>query len=554
MEKTVEIEVIETILQLYDFREQVHEQKMYLYGMEEDGRMKLIFRVALESGKILVMKIFHEDEDLAEEREKVERQSAFSELLRSHGIQTPARYQANGKYCNEYVYHDLPCMVTVEDWCGEEITEINTAIAYQIGELMARMHNISLANKCEIGHRTLFSAAYWSDVDAFPEFCEIAKDEQLDQVIVAQIKALREEKLGRIRATWETLPKAAVQGDISINNLVNTENGLIVFDYNNAGDEVLISDLVMEGLLTAYEMDLPEGTPASYRERLFPEFLKGYLSVRHLSEAECVAAWEVYTLYHGLWFTRIIYNEDSLDRLVKNGDYDSANRLLKQMLADMKETDDGRFRGNGMLTKEQYLAAPCKVASIPYWKAKTITVPDSMKILHYEEYNQEEYPQYMDEPYFRLFHNLKGLSKPVLPLMFSLCTAPLSEYATHINSCYDGIGITEAELRSYTTRPVYDAALWLAVKDNYTGKIVATGIAELDREIGEGILEWIQVSEDHRGRELGQYIVSELLWRMKDKADFVTVSGQCNNPSDPERLYRKCGFTGNDVWHILRKV
>ena len=222
--------------------------------------------------------------------------------------------------------------------------QITTDIAYEIGTLMARMHLISLEHGCIIGHRTLFSAAYWNDVDVFPEFCEITKDERLDQGVAAQIKSLREEKLERIRAIWETLPKAAVQGDISINNLVHDEKGLIVFDYNNAGDEVLISDLVMEGLLTAYEMDLAEGIPASYREQLFPALLKGYLSVRALSEAECTAAWEVYTLYHGLWFTRIVYYDDSLDSLVKKGDYDGANRLLMKMLTDMQESDDGRFR------------------------------------------------------------------------------------------------------------------------------------------------------------------------------------------------------------------
>lgn len=345
MEKTVEIEVIKEILQLYGFHEQVMEQKAYIHAIEDNRWLKLIFRVTLESGKMLVIKILHEDDDLAAELQKVENQSIFSEVMRSHGIKTPARYQANGKYCNECTYHDLPCMVTVEDWCGEEVTEITTDTAYQIGELMARMHTISLENKCKIGHRTLFSAAYWNDVDSFPEFCEITKDEKLDQAVVEQIKVLREEKLERIRAVWETLPKAAVQGDISINNLVRTKDGLIVFDYNNAGDEVLISDLVMEGLLTAYEMDLPEGMPESYKEQLFPALLKGYLSVRQLSEAECAAAWEVYTLYHGLWFTRIVYNDTSLDSLVKKGDYEAANRLLKQMMTDMQESDDGRFRG-----------------------------------------------------------------------------------------------------------------------------------------------------------------------------------------------------------------
>lgn len=147
-----------------------------------------------------------------------------------------------------------------------------------------------------------------------------------------------------------------------------------------------------------------------------------------------------------------------------------------------------------MITKEEYLKNPCSASSIPYWKAKSIIIPDGMKILHQDEYDNAKFQHYIDEPYFRLIHNLKGLAKPVLPQGYSLCTATLSEYATHISSCYEEIGITEEELQRYTLRHVYDAALWLAVMETHTGTIVATGIAELDREIGEGVLEWIQVS------------------------------------------------------------
>ena len=87
-----------------------------------------------------------------------------------------------------------------------------------------------------------------------------------------------------------------------------------------------------------------------------------------------------------------------------------------------------------MLTKERYLADPCKAASIPYWKAKSITTPDGMKILHQEEFNDAENQHFVDEPYFRLIHNLKGLAEPVLPQGYSVCTATLSEYSAHIIS------------------------------------------------------------------------------------------------------------------------
>ncbi len=43
-------------------------------------------------------------------------------------------------------------------------------------------------------------------------------------------------------------------------------------------------------------------------------------------------------------FSRILYNENSLEKLVQNEDYTSANRLLELILENMTEYDDGRFR------------------------------------------------------------------------------------------------------------------------------------------------------------------------------------------------------------------
>lgn len=344
--KKVQESVIHSVLELYGLDAAFSEQKEYINynGEHGDNLVKVILSVLLENGKRVVIKILHEQDDLLKDRAKIEKQSAFSEFMRQNGIKTPMRYMANGRYCNEYIYNDLPCNVTVEDWCGEEIMEINTDISYKIGELMARMHILSLENKCEIGCGTLFSAAYWNDVDSFQDFCEIGKNENLNQTVIEQIKKLHDVKLEAIRAVWDRLPKAAVQGDISINNLVYGEDELIVFDYNNAGDEVLISDLVMEGLLTAYEMNLPEEADQSCREQILPALLNGYLSIRKLSEEEANTAWIVYTIYHSLWFSRVVYNDDSLEKLVKKEDYAAANRLLAQMLADMTESDDGRFR------------------------------------------------------------------------------------------------------------------------------------------------------------------------------------------------------------------
>ncbi|MGN0628125.1 MAG: GNAT family N-acetyltransferase [Oscillospiraceae bacterium] len=93
----------------------------------------------------------------------------------------------------------------------------------------------------------------------------------------------------------------------------------------------------------------------------------------------------------------------------------------------------------------------------------------------------------------------------------------------------------------------------MLIKDIEYGKTAACGIADFDREIGELVLEWIQVLPEYRRRGLGKMLVNELLCRMGNRAKFATVSGRADSPSNPEALYRKCGFAGNDVWHVLHR-
>ena len=103
------------------------------------------------------------------------------------------------------------------------------------------------------------------------------------------------------------------------------------------------------------------------------------------------------------------------------------------------------------------------------------------------------------------------------------------------------------------THSTYDPNLWLSIIDTETEKLVATGIAELDSAIGEGVLEWIQVSPDYRRMGLGSFLVRELLCRLNGKASFVTVSGMVNNKTNPLGLYLNCGFGEEAIWHVLTK-
>ena len=202
-----------------------------------------------------------------------------------------------------------------------------------------------------------------------------------------------------------------------------------------------------------------------------------------------------------------------------------------------------------------YKANPCGTLSIPYWKNKSIEIPQNMRIVHEKDFSKSEYREYKDEPYFRLFHPLEEI-QTVECDDIAIITAKqedIPRLVDVINQSYTDLSVTYEQLMGYTQTEVYHPELWIVAVNKADSSVVGCGIADVDRELKEGILEWIQVIPAYRGKKIGQLIVNELLKRMSGIADFATVSGKVNNQTSPEMLYRKCGFVGDDVWHILMK-
>lgn len=204
---------------------------------------------------------------------------------------------------------------------------------------------------------------------------------------------------------------------------------------------------------------------------------------------------------------------------------------------------------------ESYLQNPCGTLSIPYWKNKNISTPENMLIIHQRDFSTHDYSEYTDQTYFRLYHSLEKIYETALD-DFIITTALKEDiplFVNVINRSYTDLTVTYEQLVEYTKTRVYDSNFWILVFDRANSNVVGCGIAELDKELHEGIIEWIQVLPEYRGKKIGQLIVNELLKRLSQAADFATVSGEINNPTQPEMLYRKCGFTGTDIWHILTK-
>ena len=161
------------------------------------------------------------------------------------------------------------------------------------------------------------------------------------------------------------------------------------------------------------------------------------------------------------------------------------------------------------------------------------------------------------ERYFRLSHWGGAVPDLILPPGFKPAPVVLPSEAPVaadlIGRCYRDLKPSASMVESWTSHPTFASDLWVWILDTSTGKPAALGIAELDARIGEGSLEWVQVLPAYRGRSLGRALVSELLRRLVDRTVFVSVSGQVDNVSHPEALYRHCGFQGEDIWWVLRR-
>jgi len=232
---------------------------------------------------------------------------------------------------------------------------------------------------------------------------------------------------------------------------------------------------------------------------------------------------------------------------------------------------DEEFQLNGdkycddVQARLEYLRNPCDYSALPYWKEVKFIKPANMEIYHENQWNilQENKKEgfIKVDKFFRVKHSLEQVDTKDLPKDFRCRTFdPNNEEDYHkvleiIKLSYPNTNLTIDTLKEYTKSNVYDNNLWLFIDkiNNDNHMPLAFGLADFDPFMKEGILEWIQVLPEYRGRGLGKLLVNELLVRMRVKARFATVSGDCNNITNPIGLYRKTGFTGNSIWYIAYK-
>lgn len=204
-----------------------------------------------------------------------------------------------------------------------------------------------------------------------------------------------------------------------------------------------------------------------------------------------------------------------------------------------------------MITIDEYLSNPCGTLSIPYWKNKIIEIPSNITIIHKNNFNNQ-FNEY--QRFFRLSHLLESIDISKNKVERINLNTDKTSLISMINRCYkyQNISVNENDILNWCNHPTYNNQLWFKIEKD--GFMIASGIAEYDEEINEGILEWIQVLPEYQNKGYGKSLVNSLLMELKNLgAKFVTVSGSLDNSNAPEKLYRNCGFTGDDIWYICKK-
>ncbi len=199
-----------------------------------------------------------------------------------------------------------------------------------------------------------------------------------------------------------------------------------------------------------------------------------------------------------------------------------------------------------------------------YWKKQPTRLNYSqfdfpkLALVHQQmlpDFPSEKYPH--PTAYFRYCHSMNTLPAINLGQDFDLMEAKPEQQSAQtsdfLNRCYPNMNLDPQTVLGWIRHPTFLPDLWLWIVDLKNNCPAALGIAEFDPEIKEGALEWIQVHPDYRRQGLGKAVVIELLMRLKEIADFTTVSGQVDNPTNPGMLYKSCGFEGEDIWWVFQQ-
>jgi len=328
---------INDVLNEFDFNKANSFSCMQHY--ETEVKFRIVFKVITVDKRKLVIKFFN-DRDVS--RQALNMHGVMSNLFIRNGIEVSKRYKHNDG--NYYITKDIDGRITditVEEFiCGNEMKRTSLFLMSEIGKRLGKMHLISEEENLIVGNGSASSLFVGTESDKLGEFDEnmdnfkffknILKNNQYENDLVNEIISLYEKKRSQLKQVWAELPRGAVQGDLSPNNILLDKNNKIngIIDFHIAGDEVFINDMLSTGIFLAYEIEPTEDEININKDQYLLAFISGYKEYRTLSSLEYSVMNNIYNITRPFRYRNVIKLKEML---AGNRDYNKIDKKIGDM-------------------------------------------------------------------------------------------------------------------------------------------------------------------------------------------------------------------------------
>lgn len=223
---------------------------------------------------------------------------------------------------------------------GKTVEHVTDQHINEIGKALGKMHRFSLEHAYKLNQATSWSMFGGNKTDNIGDYDENEisfldfEKAFSEEIQMAEIKTLYMQHRSKLEKMWPYLPKAATQGDFCHYNMLFNETDHIVgiFDFNLAGDEVLINECIAVGIYLSWHVKYIGEKKSSMR---FEQFIKNYTEERTFNELEMQSIPSLFAIIRAFRFDRV---EDGInDSLNKTTFLNDTLNILKGNMNSFNE-------------------------------------------------------------------------------------------------------------------------------------------------------------------------------------------------------------------------
>lgn len=234
----------------------------------------------------------------------VEKQSQFAMILHANGVNTARKYRCQNNYCIHHLINGIEMQITLEEYIGEDLSDVGIGFLKEFGEVLGRVHSVSSKHPFVIG-RSFISDYIQNDKARFSKILEKAEPPLPDFPYVHIAEKLHDNLVHELAKNWHLLPMGAVHGDLGVfNNLMNTASGVGIIDFNLAGDEAFLGDVLSSYYASIHKYLWKDLFSGLNELNAFLIFWEGYSEHYSVSEIEIEYFPQVSALFDGLFYCK----------------------------------------------------------------------------------------------------------------------------------------------------------------------------------------------------------------------------------------------------------